>query len=196
MAEAKTSLKTPPCILGPWPKVFEQGLPDDNGVRYYEFDLLFSPEAQQTAEYAALKAAVVATAKKKWPDGTPEGSRNPLRKASAKKRQADGSSHYPEAQFPGWTFMHVKSKNKPGVVDAQVREITDESEIYGGCTVRVSVGPYAYQKKGNVGVAFGLNNLQKLKDGDPIGGAKSRPEDDFAPVGDVSGEDIDAMFAE
>ena len=32
---------------------------------------------------------------------------------------------------------------------------------------------------GNKGIACGLNNLQKLRDGEPLGG-KSRAEDDFA----------------
>ncbi len=32
---------------------------------------------------------------------------------------------------------------------------------------------------GNKGIACGLNNLQKIRDGEPLGG-KSRAEDDFA----------------
>ena len=41
----------------------------------------------------------------------------------------------------------------------------------------------SYFINGNRGIACGLNNLQKIRDGEPLGG-KSRAEDDFAAADD------------
>jgi hypothetical protein len=38
---------------------------------------------------------------------------------------------------------------------------------------------YSFNTNGNKGIAFGLNNLQKIRDGEPLG-SRSRAEDDFA----------------
>jgi len=193
----QTTLRTPECMLGHFPKIFEQGLPDDRGNKFYETDLLFSPEAQKTAEYARLKQAMADCAKAEWKDKVPSGLRSAIRPAGEKRREKDNTQYYPDDQFAGWTLMRVKSKNRPQVVNAQVQEITDETEIYGGCVVRVSVHPYAYQVKGNAGISFGLNNIQKLRDGEPLaGGSRTRAADDFEPVGDASGADVDSMFAD
>lgn len=44
---------------------------------------------------------------------------------------------------------------------------------------RASISFYAFNSSGNRGIACSLNNLQKIADGEPLGG-KSRAEDDFA----------------
>jgi hypothetical protein len=67
----------------------------------------------------------------------------------------------------------------PGIVDADRQPILTRSEMYSGVKGRASINLYAYNVNGNRGVACGLNNLQKIADGRPLGG-KSRAEDDFA----------------
>ncbi|MNV25452.1 hypothetical protein D3C71_1165480 [compost metagenome] len=54
----------------------------------------------------------------------------------------------------------------------------DSTEVYSGCFGRVSLNFYAFDTKGNKGVAAGLNNVQKMSDGDYLGG-RSSAEDDF-----------------
>lgn len=76
-------------------------------------------------------------------------------------------------------FVNANSATAPGVVDANRNEILDKSEVYSGCYGRASISFYAFNANGNKGIACGLNNLQKIKDGEPLGG-KSRAEDDFA----------------
>lgn len=44
---------------------------------------------------------------------------------------------------------------------------------------RSSINFYAFNSNGNKGIACGLNNLQKMRDSEPLGG-KTRAEDDFA----------------
>ena len=85
-------------------------------------------------------------------------------------------------------FINCTSKTKPGVVDQQRNEITDSSDIYSGCYVRVSLNFYAYNTNGNKGIAAGLNNVQKWADGEYLGG-RSRAEDDFDDLDDDFGDD-------
>ena len=75
--------------------------------------------------------------------------------------------------------MNANSTTKPGVVDADRNPILDTSELYSGIIGRASITFYAFNSNGNRGIACGLNNLQKLADGTPLGG-RSRAEDDFA----------------
>src|SRR5690606_6991252 len=143
-------------------------------------DLLISPEAQKTPEYAALKAARDAAALEKWKGDPPEGMRSPFRKASAKKRTRDGSSYYPEDEFPGYVMLSVKSKNPPGVVgsavDPETRKLVklETGDIVGGDYGRVTVHPFAYSVKGNSGVSFWMNNVQRTRKGEPLGGGGAR----------------------
>ena len=76
-------------------------------------------------------------------------------------------------------FINANSTTKPGVVDADRNPILDSSELYSGIIGRASISFYAFNSNGNRGIACGLNNLQKLSDGTPLGG-HSRAEDDFA----------------
>lgn len=86
-------------------------------------------------------------------------------------------------EYEGHMFMTVSSKTKPGLVDRDVHDILDSSELYSGCYARVSINAYAYNTQGNRGVSFGLNHVQKLADGDYLGG-RSRAADDFDPIDD------------
>ncbi len=76
-------------------------------------------------------------------------------------------------------FINANSATAPGIVDADKNTIIDCSEVYSGVYGRASINLYAFNSNGNKGIACGLNNLQKIKDGEPLGG-KSRAEDDFA----------------
>ena len=86
-------------------------------------------------------------------------------------------------------FVNANSTTKPGVVDADRNPILDSSELYSGIIGRASINFYAYNSNGNRGIACGLNNIQKLADGTPLGG-HSRAEDDFADLDDDDDEDF------
>ena len=97
--------------------------------------------------------------------------KNPLR---------DGDTERPDDEaYANSYFINANSATKPGVVDADCQPILDTSELYSGIYGRASINFYAFNTNGNRGIACGLNNLQKLRDGEPLGG-KSRAEDDFA----------------
>jgi hypothetical protein len=88
------------------------------------------------------------------------------------------------SEYKGHYFINANTYNRPGVVDAQKNDIIDKSELYSGCYGRVSIMPAAYNVDGNKGIKFYLNNVQKLADGEPLGGSASNAADDFTAVED------------
>lgn len=84
---------------------------------------------------------------------------------------------------PTLYFINANSGTAPGIVDADCNPILDRNEMYSGVKGRASINIYAYNVNGNRGIACGLNNLQKISDGTPLGG-KSRAADDFATEDD------------
>ena len=100
----------------------------------------------------------------------------------------DGDLERPgdEAYRNAW-FINASSTSRPGAVDGSLDPITDTSQLYSGIIGRVSMTFYTFNVNGNRGIAAGLNNIQKLADGRPLG-ARSRPEDDFADAGDLDDE--------
>lgn len=91
-------------------------------------------------------------------------------------------------EYIGNYYMNVSAYRKPGVVDRGLNPIYDQSEVYSGCYARVSINAYAYNVGANKGITFGLNHVQKLRDGDFLGG-RSRAEDDFDALDDVDEDD-------
>ena len=92
----------------------------------------------------------------------------------------DGDLERPDDEaYRGCYFINANSATAPGIVDADRQPILERSEIYSGVYARASINLYAFNSNGNKGIACGINNLQKIRDGEPLGG-KSRAEDDFA----------------
>lgn len=91
----------------------------------------------------------------------------------------DGDTERPDDEaYKDSYFVNANSATAPGIVDADRQPIIDRSEVYSGVYGRASINFYAFNSNGNKGIACGLNNLQKIRDGEPLGG-KSRAEDDF-----------------
>jgi Protein of unknown function (DUF2815). len=111
--------------------------------------------------------------KAKWNGKIPATLKTPLR---------DGDTERPDDEaYTNSYFLNANSKNKPGVVDKDVQPILDATEVYSGCYARLTLNFYPYSASGNKGVAAGLGNVQKLDDGEPLGGF-TRAEDDFEAV--------------
>ena len=96
----------------------------------------------------------------------------------------DGDLERPDDEaYVNAYFVNANSSTAPGIVDANRQPIIDTSEVYSGVYGRASINFYAFNSNGNKGIACGLNNLQKIRDGEPLGG-KTRAEDDFADEGE------------
>ena len=92
----------------------------------------------------------------------------------------DGNAERPDDEaYKDCYFINANSVTAPGIVDAARNPIIEHSEVYSGVYGRASINFYAFNSNGNKGIACGLNNLQKISDGEPLGG-KTRAEDDFA----------------
>ena len=99
--------------------------------------------------------------------------------ASLKTPFRDGDTERPDDEaYAGHWFINANSNAAPGVVDANREPIYDTSEIYSGVYARVSLSFYAFNSNGNRGIACALQNIQKVRDGEALGG-KSKAEDDF-----------------
>lgn len=115
--------------------------------------------------------AVKNAGKEKWGGKIPVNLKTPLR---------DGDEERPDNQeYRGHYFINASSKQRPEIVDAALQKIIDPTEFYSGCYGRASINFFAYSANGNKGISAGLNNLQKISDGDSLGG-RSRAEDDFS----------------
>ena len=91
----------------------------------------------------------------------------------------DGDTERPDDEaYKNCYFINANSATAPGIVDADRNPILERSEVYSGVYGRASISLYAFNSNGNRGIACGLNNLQKISDGEPLGG-KARAEDDF-----------------
>lgn len=97
--------------------------------------------------------------------------------------------------YAGKYFINANAKTKPGLVDKGGNPIIDTTEFYSGCYGHASITFYAFNTSGNKGIAAGLNNLMKTRDGEMLGGRASA-EDDFADLidsdfGSDDGDDDD-----
>lgn len=104
-------------------------------------------------------------------------------KAAIKLPLRDGDLERDDEAYKGHWFINANSKTAPQIVDKHVKPILDRGEVYSGCYARVSLNFYAFNSNGNKGVACGLGNIQKIRDGEPLGG-KSTAADDFSTVDD------------
>ena len=143
-----------------------------------------------TATIEKIKAAVAAAKEQgksaKWNGKIPAGLKLPLR---------DGDEERPDDEaYAGSYFVNCSSLQKPGIIDAAKKPITDEEEFYSGCYGRASINFFAFNAKGNKGVAAGLNNLQKIKDGDPLSGRQSAEADFDDDFGSGFDDDDDVDF--
>ena len=90
----------------------------------------------------------------------------------------DGDVERPDDEaYANSYFLNANSTSRPGIVDSDRNEIIDSSEVYSGMYGRASINFYAFNSNGNRGIACGLNNLQKIRDGEPLGGHTSAAED-------------------
>ena len=102
----------------------------------------------------------------------------------------DGDAERPDdPAYAGHYFLNANSATAPGIVDADCQPILTRSEVYSGVYGRASISFYAFNSSGNRGVACGLNNLQKIRDGEPLGGRASA-ESDFSDFDDEDDDDF------
>lgn len=132
-----------------------------------------------TADLTALKQQAQAVAIEKWGAGkTPKAMRSPFRLNEELENPVAGIGD-------DWIIMTFSANEdrRPGLVDADRQDIIDESEVYAGAWFRAQIHAFAYDNAGNKGITFGLDNVQKMRDDDPIGGGRMPASKAFEAVG-------------
>lgn len=117
-------------------------------------------------------------------DGVPKfGGKKPNKK-TIKLPLRDGDTEREDEAYADSYFVNCNSKTAPQIVGLDRLPITDETEVYSGCFARVSINFYAFNTNGNKGIAVGLGNIQKTKDGEPLGGFRISAASDFGEPDD------------
>ena len=145
----------------------------NGGTPKYSVSLIIPKDDTKTI--SAINAAIDAAIK----EGAAKfGSKIPT-KAALKLPLRDGDVERDDEAYKNAFFVNANSTTAPQIVDRSVQPILDRSEVYSGCYARVSINFYAFNSNGNRGVACGLGNIQKVRDGEPLSGRTSAA-DDFA----------------
>jgi hypothetical protein len=177
-----------------YPALFKPSLPrgetDRSKVRYQA--TLAIPKAY---DLKLLSEIVAETIKEKWGDGaaTKHKIKKPFIKTEDQPRLAEFAEDYP-------VLIRSNSKDRPRVVYANLKECTDEADVYGGRWACLLINPYAYDHPtGGKGVSFGLQHVQILDNDEPMGGRRIRAEDAFEMVSEDTAEgaqkeSADALF--
>lgn len=165
--------------------VFEPTAMNEGDEKKYNICILIPKEDKVTLEKVekAVKAAIEA-GKSKLANSQgkiPTNLKLPLRDGDEERGD--------DPAYVGHYFLNANSSRKPSIVDKDLNPIMDKEEFYSGCYGRASINFYAFNVSSK-GIACGLNNLQKLADGEMLAGGSSA-EDDFG--GDNAYSDDDLM---
>lgn len=152
--------------------VFEPTAMQDGQTPKYNISIIISKSDTKTVE--AIKKAIEAAkeaGKSKIADKNgkiPVNLKTPLR---------DGDEERPDdPAYENSYFINANSERKPGIVDRDLNPIMSRDDFYSGCYGRASINFYAFNVNSK-GIACGLNNLQKLEDGERLAGGSSAEED-------------------
>lgn len=109
--------------------------------------------------------------------------------ANLKLPLRDGDEERPDdPAFKDHYFINANSMRQPSIVDRSLNPIMSRDEFYSGCYGRASINFYAFNVSSK-GIAAGLNNLQKLEDGEMLAGG-STAEEDFGGENAMADDDM------
>lgn len=188
MSTTTTQEQTTKLVIGPvrlsYLHVWEPAAVEEGGDKKYSASLIIPKSDKATIKRIndAIEVAKQQGKASKFGGKIPANLKLPLR---------DGDADRPEDEaYAGAYFLNANANTKPGIVDKNRNPILAQDEVYSGCYGYVSISFYPFDKKGNKGIAVGLNHIMKAKDGEPLGG-RSTAESDFA---DLQLEDDDDLM--
>lgn len=152
--------------------VFEPTALNEGDTPKYNICILIPKTDTKTLEAVkkAIEAAKIA-GKAKIADKNgkiPSTLKTPLRDGDEERSD--------DPAYEGMMFINANSTRKPSIVDKDLNPIMSQEEFYSGCYGRASINFYAFNVQSK-GIAAGLNNLQKLEDGEPLAGGSTAEED-------------------
>lgn len=111
-------------------------------------------------------------------------------KKAIKNTFIDGDEEKEGEEYEDRYCINVSKHVKPVIVDKRLNPITDEEEVYSGVVANVSIEFYYYWREDSKGITASLEGIQKIADGEPLGGGRVRAEDVFDAI-DEEEEDSD-----
>lgn len=152
--------------------VFEPTAMQDGQTPKYNVSIIISKSDTKTVE--AIKKAIEAA---KEAGKSKIADKNGKIPVSLKTPLRDGDEERPDdPAYENSYFVNANSERKPGIVDRDLNPIMSRDDFYSGCYGRASINFYAFNVSSK-GIACGLNNLQKLEDGERLAGGSSAEED-------------------
>lgn len=153
----------------------------DNPNAIPKFSIAILIPKSDTATVEKLRAAQENAKKigkdKKWGGEIPHNLKDTLHDGDV---EADLKKN---PEYAGHWYMTVSNTQRPGIVDSDLQQIIDPTQLYSGMYARVSLNAYPYNTAGNRGVSFSLNNVMKKREGEALAGSASA-ESDFAEFAD------------
>lgn len=156
------------------PRASQQG-----GEAKYSVTLLIPKTDTTTYQniLSSIEAAAANTQSKLWNGIRPPVLPMPIHDGDGVRES--GVPYGPECE--GCWVITASTKNKPDVVDQTGADIIPQ-DIYSGMYGRVTINFFGYLNNGKKGIGCGLGHVQKLRDGEPLGGGASAAVD-FGIVG-------------
>ncbi len=167
--------------------IFRATAPRENpdGKKKYTIRAVFMPDT----DLSEMKKAAANVAIEKWGKNVPKNVRAPFRLNEELDNPIPG--------VPDDAIVMTFSANedrRPGIVDKNLNDIIDDSECYSGAWFRAQVRPFTYDQAGNKGISFGLENVQKTKDDEPLGSGRMPANKAFEAFGGSAGKAAAGMF--
>ena len=177
MANNKTKVVTGLVRLS-YANVWEPKAATEGAVPKYSVSLIIPKSDTETI--AKINAAIDAAIE----EGIGKFGGKKPNKAALKTPLRDGDIEREDDEaYANAYFINANSTTAPQIVDTKVQPVLDRAEVYSGVYARVSINFYAFNSNGNKGIACGLGNIQKVRDGEPLGG-KTNASAEFGSLDD------------
>ncbi len=154
-----------------------------NGLPVFSIVMLFDEKLAAQGALNNMQNLIKATAIEKWgevPKEVLDMSQDTCPFNDGNLKSYDG--------YENTYYARAASQFQPAVIDTgDIRKSIEPSailakeEFYSGCYARASITAYGWESMGRKGVSFGLQNVQKLADGEPFSG-RGDPLEDFDPI--------------
>ena len=122
--------------------------------------------------YAEIERAKQEGAQKVFNGSIPPQCRTPLYDGDGYRLSGEAFGE----ECRGCMVITASAKQQPVIVGLDMQNILNPAEVYSGCYIRANVNFFAYSSNGNKGIGCGLNAVQKIGDGEPLGGRVSAEE--------------------
>ena len=184
MSEKQTTKVKIPCRIS-FANIWEPKSINGSDEKYSVSCIISKKDTRTvSAINAAIEAAKEAGKVKKWGGKIPAGPgfKLPLRDGDIER--------FEDEAYAGSFFVNANSKDKPQVVDRHVQPITDPLDCGSGDYCFVTVNFYPFNANGNRGIAAGLGNIQKVRDGERLAG-RATAASDFEEINE---DDLGEVF--